>query len=414
MWLLYFSSGIFQIYHLSPSLMNTIALGLNVGLFLATIFRERLKLPHLTSIITLGIVSLFSGQVLNFGIEMKYSLVFYRQIILLPYMYFLVILNERNDKVVKSIFSTLIFLYSLQLIAALIKYLTVGQMELYIGTISYSEGSLSTLIPLMSISYLYSKYLYSKKNYLLLLIVLFILFGIIGGKRAILFIVPLLLISITTLYAFKSRLPASILFRKSVATLGLAVVLIILSAKMIPTLNPEGKIFGSFDLEYVINFSQDYAFGAKSTRLTRAEGLTYFAGYLLDKDIATIAFGEGAGKLVESSISSQTAVDAIDYHYSLKYGGRLGVIYIFLQIGVLGLAFYAILWITMLHKIAHTNYSYHTTAIFGMLISVLIDIFTYSSASFMYFPVIGVYFSYYAFLRREVIDQKKLVVYYES
>ncbi len=406
MWILYFSSGLFQIYQVLPGLMNTVALGLNLSLFMTTIFRGRPKLPHLTIIIALGVVTIISGQIVNIGIPLKYSLVFYRQIILLPYLYFIVILNERDEKILRAIFKTLIILYSIQLIAAIIKYLTVGQMELYIGTISYSEGSLGALIPLMSISYLYSKYLYTKKNYLLLLIVFFILFGIVGGKRALLFFVPLLLVCITIFYSIKSRMSIAIIFRRLFATFLLAVVLIVLSAKMIPTLNPEGKIFGSFDINYVINFSQDYAFGAKSTRMTRAEGLIYFSDYLFKKDITTIEFGEGAGKLVASSYSSYTAVDAIDYHYNLKYGGRLGVIYIFLQIGIFGLTIYGMFWISMFNSISHSNFTYHTSAIFGMLLSVVLDILAYSTASIMYFPVIGVLFSYYGLLRRNILVSK--------
>ena len=406
MWILYFSSGLFQIYQVFPSLMNTVALGLNLGLFMVTIFRGRPRFPHLAIIIALGIVTVFSGQIVNMGIPLKYTLVFYRQIILLPYLYFIVILNERNDKIIKAIFSTLIFLYSVQLIAALIKYLTVGQMELYIGTISYSEGSLSTLIPLMSISYLYSKYLHSKKNYLLVLIIFFILFGIVGGKRALLYFIPLILVCITIFYSLKTKISITILFRRSFATLGLAIAMIVLSAKMIPTLNPEGKIFGSFDIDHVLSFSKEYTYGAKSTRMTRAEGLKYFAGYIFDKDAPTMVFGEGAGKLVASSYSSHTAVDAIDFHYNLKYGGRVGIIYTFLQVGILGLILYIMFWGSMFKGIIHSNIGYHTSAVFGMLLSVMLDIFSYSTASIMYFPVIGVLFSYYGFLRRSLLVSK--------
>ena len=68
----------------------------------------------------------------------------------------------------------------------------IGFSESPIGTVSNSEGSITTVITLIGCTYGLTKY-YQKDHKGLLIVFMFVLFGIIGEKRAIFILLPLLI-----------------------------------------------------------------------------------------------------------------------------------------------------------------------------------------------------------------------------
>ncbi len=405
-WILYFTGGLFQIFEFYDNFFKTLSWMLIILLFLETFFykifnSKTIEFPFLFWVISIGLICIISGQFLNEDINLNYTLIFFRQIILLPYLYFLIIINERDIRIKISVFKMILMLFAIQLFAALIKLFVIGINEKYIGTISMYEGSLTTTITLVSISFLFSKYLYTKKSILLFLILLFIGFGVTGGKRATFLMVPIVLIILSIVYSYYEKIGISKLLKYVFSIIPFISVILYIVITFTPSLNPENKIGGSFDLNYAIKFAKDYELAEKKTRLTRYEGLFFFYDQLSSQNSMIFLFGEGAGKLIQSSIGITNAVDSIDYHYGVIYGGRMGIIYIFMQIGILGTIVFLITLIKPLLFIIRNYNGYNYLAFIGIWISFMMDTLFYSSSSLLYFAIFGTMFFYFAYLFHE-------------
>tara|TARA_B110000037_G_C17114242_1_gene503094 strand:- start:1001 stop:2326 length:1326 start_codon:yes stop_codon:yes gene_type:complete len=346
----------------------------------------------------LAIASMFYND--TSGIE--FFLFFLR--VLPPFLFFWSTLkiNFNLDRVI----FTLKIMVLLQIPAVIIKYFIIGISESGgIGMMSIHAGSLSTIFPLFVISYIFSLYLSRKNKKYIILIFLFLLFGLIGGKRALIVYTPVLLFFILFIYnkGFKLNFKSS-LVKQFFGLLILGFVTFYFIARFNPNLNPEEEIGGSFDIEHIINISTAYNTATYEVGFSRVDApqvlysfLTKNGGNLL------MLIGVGPGDIIQSSLNDkypgvENDRQLLMYKYGLGYGLRVGVLWVALQVGIIGALIYSLFFFKILRrifKILKTSNNSVTKeyclGFIGMGFVFLLDFFTYS-ATFFYSGAISISF----------------------
>lgn len=385
-------------------------------LFLMTLVQNKptatVKVPLLFPVFAFFAVSVASSiyndqSLYNWGFFLLFTL-------FSSYLYFLVVVNEANEKLISSVSKFVAFLILLQIPAVLIKFSILGQSESgAIGTLSVRAGSISTVFPTLVVAFLTGFYFYKRRIIYVLLIILFALFAIIGAKRAIAFFLPAEILLGYILYLSSSKRKISFTtIKNAFVVCFLAGVLIALAIKTIPSLNPEGSHWGTVDFDYVLEHTEDYtrsgyfegASGTTLQEIRRIEGLQYFIDRVLDYDLTNMMLGDGAGQLVQSRYSESSGA-MIDV-YGVRYGGRMGFVWLLMQVGILGVLlhlwlFWLLLWKVI--KLRHLVELDHKALRLGFILAsvfLFLDFMLYSVVSIQTEAVKGVYFFVAALLYR--------------
>lgn len=145
----------------------------------------------------------------------------------------------------------------MQILLSIIKMPLVGwQVEGLVGSFSVGGGAMGTTIPILwfIILWRHKRGQFGKWDWLYILGLLLV--GFTTGKRAVMFILPLV-VAAFLIYVPKLRLQRT--------TIAYAIILIplllYLGVRLTPTLNPEHQVWGSFDWEYAIGYAETYQFG---------------------------------------------------------------------------------------------------------------------------------------------------------
>jgi hypothetical protein len=280
----------------------------------------------------------------------------------------------------------------------MIKYYLIGQSEKGgIGTMEIGAGSLSTVFPALIIAFLISYYLFTKKRYYLILIALFLLFGLIGAKRAIVFIVPVELFIGYLLFIRFTHARLNF-FRMFIGFPLLAVVIFYFAVRVSPSLNREQSNWGTFEIGYVMDYATNYnaTSATNSKEISRQDGLVHFTGYILDSPFPQMMLGDGAGNLVESQYKKKggTMLDI----YGVRYGGRMGFIWILLQVGIMGTIGFFGLIISLnkvIFKMRRKSGIHFTPLMLGFILATIfmfVDTIIYSNSFVRYEVIKGIYF----------------------
>jgi hypothetical protein len=399
-WSVFFFAGISETLGLPIRLLNFLALGLVMLLFVESFIRRSVKFPLVWIFLGLLGVTWVSGPLLQ-GTSAVTAFFFFRQLLLLQYLYMFTIANESDDRVIHFIKRLILILFLLQPIAAIIKIGTIGFMESYIGTMSIREGSLTTVAVMVPFAYLFSAYLHKRQRRMLVLMLLFVIFGLAGEKRAIFVFIPLLLLSMFLFYLYYRKISFVSFLRMGFMFIFMAISLVYVVVRINPTLNPEKEVGGEFDLVYAIEYVERYSNRGNNLQdMSRTQAIQYLSGYILSQSPMVILFGEGAGKLSEATLDSDK--NPIHYYYGIRYGGRMGLAWIFLQIGLVGLGLYIMLFIRMLRYVIRYSKDSQTTVIFfGVWFSIVLDLSIYSMVSIRYFVINGVLFFMFGMIYRQ-------------
>ena len=322
-WLIIFSYGILILLDLPTAIFKVGIPSITLFLFVEQFIRKRGELffPFI-GIVILFIFFAFLSTVIN---EIDFfNFIYFLIFTLNAYFYFIVIINETNNFLILKIEKLIVFLIAIQIPVIIFKFFTLGITESGgIGTIAVHAGSLSMIFPSVVISILISYYLYTKENKYLLYTVFFVLFSLIGSKRAILFFIPIQFLFGYILYYFifnKNQIFTLSNIYSGIKILLLTIFVIFFTAKAIPKLNPEGELWGSFNLDHIIYFVLDYTDSKDNSlyEIRRFDGFIYFIDYLFDLDTNNMLFGEGAGKLIKSKFNeNEGSMAALN-----RYGGR--------------------------------------------------------------------------------------------
>ena len=311
------------------------------------------------------------------------------------------------DKDRENLLKFIILLFVSQIIVNIARFPIVGQTEGYIGTMSVQGGSITAIFSLVGIAFSFSAYLYKRKHNYIILVFGFLLFSLIGLKRGHLLFLPLLLLIQYLIYL---RFAQENFFRNAFIStpfvLFVTGLLIFFGFILVPTLNPENIIGGSFDPVYAIEYIDRYLNPDKVMK-----GIEYYgrgeapgAVYrLLQKNgLRTMLFGLGPGDIIMSRFTiswspgfSEDMISGIKY--GIGYGGRTGVLFTAMQIGFLGTMVYFLFVFKVFSQFFQkTFYANDIQAdkkiialgLAGFLGIFIFDFFVYSQVAFQNIPII--------------------------
>lgn len=326
-------------------------------------------------------------------------------------LFFVAIQNiDLSKKQTTRVNQYIVFLILIQLPAALVKLIVIGQDESWVGTISHQAGSLSTTFPLFVISFLLALFFFKRRLKYVALIGGFFLFGIIGEKRALAFYLPVLIAFSLYLYGKRHNYRLTVISGRQLVyamvfgVIGLACF--VGAVKMIPSLNPEGTYGGSFDVNYIIknriigyNFRDDVAesgFNAQST-MGRVTITKIALTRLREAGVLNSLFGFGPGTMIRSSHlgrSKKTPYDLFGI-----YGHYTGFVVYVLQAGLLGVLCLSYLFIKLFMRAYKTyrltsdiDMKIFSLGFMGAVLIFFIDFFTYSQTTFNQQALIPLFF----------------------
>ena len=187
----------------------------------------------------------------------------------------------------------------MQILISIVKMFTVSfNQEGLVGSFSIIGGAMGTTIPILwfVILWYYRKGKFTNKDWLYILGLFLV--GFTSGKRAVMFILPVV-VAAFMIYVSKLRLKSSTI----AMTILLVPLLLYLGVRLTPTLNPEHKIWGSFDWEYAMGYAETYQFGKEGLQgqaavldQTNSEQVQSNGGYV----------GEGSNKIEASGRGGAT------------------------------------------------------------------------------------------------------------
>ncbi len=230
------------------------------------------------------------SQAVNFGEEHIITILFtfrllFRYVIL---FYTLQVLPLR-ERAVKNLIRFILILLVIQIPVAVVKLFLYGQGESAIGTYAVSGGLYSTILPLIGISLFFGLFYFLKRRTFYILVCIgFVAFGIIGGKRGILFLVPALMI-----YLFLSLPRKTVSLRTRMVSYALLFVLLAMSVwaplAFLNTLRDDPL---GYAISYETATSRDQSIGRVSTTINVFNTLA--------SRPKAFFFGFGPGSLLES------------------------------------------------------------------------------------------------------------------
>ena len=373
------------------------------------------KLPGI-GLITLLSFEIFISSIINQS-DIYSSLTYYR-IFIYPYLIFLFVYNSRLN--IYSWWKFFAGLFILQIIISFVKYLSIGVMEKgLIGSLTISGGTYSTIFPLFAISLLISLYIiYKRDNKYILLIIGFLFMGFVGAKRGIWFFLPLILIIIYFLYRKIMKLrfftKKSLYFLILIPIIGFTILYV--GTKYNSTLNPQGKIGGKFNPEYVKNYTLNYTFKEdESDNITNGRGANFLN--IITKysksQLKVILFGYGPGEVKGTSVYGEgiwgdlgISGPVTGFSSMLVTLGFLGSLLIIILVTKCGIIFYK-------SSQCQKSRFYKAISFGGIIVSFLffLDYFFYSSSFFgTIFPISFLY----AFLIAVILKDYNINVKYKD
>ena len=188
------------------------------------------------------------------------------------------------------------FLYQIvviQIIISIFKLLIFQQqIEGLVGSFTISGGGVGTSFPIVGfyVLYIYRKGVFKKVDWLALAGLF--LFGWTTGKRAVWIILPIVIMLFFS-YVRGVRLNKYMIF----GLLAFPIV-VYFGARLTPTLNPEHKVWGSFDLQHVFDYANKYQFGeegieGQQENIAEASQMTYMGGQYGLQNEQIEAYGRG-------------------------------------------------------------------------------------------------------------------------
>ncbi len=305
--------------------------------------KEEIKLKF-SGIFILFLLISFVSYLLN-SISFLHFALFLRLVGRYFLLYLATVNLDLDQKTILLINKIIIFLFLIQIPTAFIKMLIYGQGEQAIGTYALHGGDLSTCIPLMAISFLISFYfLYKPSRTYLVLIFCFIAFGLVGGKKALILFVPILVFFLS--FFFKKSMKEIMRY----FVLGSLIILLtgFFSMKLIERLNPQRERGGEISLNYLKDYFLRYATeGQRSYSIGRIATTRNVFSILKDGGFESFFFGLGPGSYIETRFK--------DLKTTLKERGELPIIYgitgftwLALQVGLLGAIIYLFIFYRIL------------------------------------------------------------------
>lgn len=165
---------------------------------------------------------------------------------------------QKKPEAADSLKTFLFSLLNIQILLTVAKIFTIGLQESTVGSIAYIGGGPATIIPILGFILVWLNKRGNLKREDWIYTILLLLIGIVSFKRAILFIMPVIILLF--MYYVQKRLK----IKHMLYVVPLLPLIFYAGVRLNPTLNKEKKIGGSFDLNYVLEYTQNYSFGKTS------------------------------------------------------------------------------------------------------------------------------------------------------
>ena len=171
-----------------------------------------------------------------------------------------------------------------------------------------------------------------------------LLVGIATGKRAVIILFPILFM-ILSVYVCKKKYSHRVWI-----VIAAAPLLFYLGVRLTPTFNPENKVWGSFDLEYMMNYTENYAMG----EVEEGEEREYYTGRVgsalafwnIFKAIESYTSQTLLGEGVERAYATATdrgEYDQFGRDYGLSHRGEItGVLMLYIAVGIVGVILFVV------------------------------------------------------------------------
>lgn len=240
------------------------------------------------------------------------------------YFFFLALVNlDLNESDLKKINKMAIFILLIQLPVVAVKFAMHGISELNIGTYQMHEGSLTAAIPLMAIIYLVSMYsLYDGKKTYIFFAICFLFWAVVGEKRAVVFLLPFVLLLMY--FIISKRLYIRPISHAYNIAIGGAAILAIVAIMLTfhPSLNPEGKVGGSVDPAYALEYAQKYDTNVGSHGYTWGRQATMKRTFsvLSNSGIKNFFFGFGPGSFTPVFFDNPNWRSKYARLFKIRYG----------------------------------------------------------------------------------------------
>jgi hypothetical protein len=257
--ILIFFNGLFAFY--GKNLQNAYRIGL-VVLTLYWLYRtDPFKYSRLSNVIISFLFFTVTFLFTSFKNNDYFFIIFsqYSRYFILFSLFFILkkfCLNKSFSLWLEKLLYDLLFI---QILLSAVKFLLLGPTESIVGSVASQGGAVATSLPLLGfiVIWLNKKGKLERNDWFFIAGLGFI--GFMSLKRAIWFIMPVL-ISLLMFYVPRRKIPNKVIFFAI-----LAIPFIFYAGlRLEPTLNREGKIWGSFDPEYAFNYAQVYTFGDKA------------------------------------------------------------------------------------------------------------------------------------------------------
>lgn len=338
------------------------------------------------------------------------------------YLFFVALLNlNLSEKTVRAVNGYVMLIFAFQIVPALIKFSQVGFREGGgIGTVSVDAGEFSTTLPLFAISFLFAFYYWLRDVKYLLWIPVFIAFGILGEKRAVIFYLPLLLLVVYLIFPyglqrgeFSSGAGRPRLVRKGLAALLLlSAGTLYVGLRLMEQLNPEQSRWGSFDIgyalttvyEYESNVLEEGGYFEKGQRdpyrgdplaTGRISSTLMSFQRLANEGMVALLVGSGPG-LLTRSVGGEIfdTLRSIGIRYGLT-----GLMWLLNQVGILGALLFLLFYVQLFRrglkayrKIQGSYWKGITLGFLGASFVFLLDFITYSLSTLTMGSLTAVYY----------------------
>ena len=237
-----------------------------------------------------------------------------------------------------------------QIFLSIFKYLRYNMIEGIVGTLSSSGGAIATTFPVYAIIliWLYRKGFLKRTDWILMIGIFFI--GFSSNKRALWFILPIMLFLIFI------YIPRKKVLRKIAFLLPFLPLIFYVGVRLNPTLNPERKVWGSFDFNYMMDYTTDYSLGTESKRNDEMAYGRVSSTILLIKKIISLNYSNddlfGIGQTVTRST---TYKEFLAYNTGLGNKVAMNGFYrSYLTAGIISV-FAILIWFWLMIKYVHNK-----------------------------------------------------------
>jgi hypothetical protein len=270
------------------------------------------------------------------------------------YIFYIALINlDIDEKSLLKINKVLFVLFLIQIPVVAYKFTIFGVSERTIGSYAARGGGLTTMMPIVMVSYFMSFYYYFKRsNWFILFSACFIMWGVVGAKAALFFLFPLNFICLYYLMVIRSKgynFLRDLRIFSLVGVFSVCVMAIFLYAQ--PRMNPDREIGGRIDFRYALEFAERYETAThpedENVGIGRVATTKVALNQVVEEGFFTLLFGYGPGTLTPTPFGSGKVYDKRVINIASGYGIS-GAVYIFVEYGIIGAGLFFMIFIGFL------------------------------------------------------------------